>query len=186
MRRSEWIRPRLPHSGFLPTVVLYFNTLRDLGQVQGLLVDDIPKHLRMIAQFRGGEARVLHDVKRELTSKTHQVDCRRRCASLRQRWQRSRRTDASGAMPSAQPACYRWELISATRCHDCGRSPKSTAKYIQATSRIGREAPGIVFTSYNPARPRDLSHYEHFYSYHSALYRDVEMPTVTPFSLWYN
>jgi hypothetical protein len=60
--------------------------------------------------------------------------------------------------------------------------PKTTAEYIQATSRIGRRHPGLVVTIYNWARPRDISHYEAFRSYHQALYRHVEGVTVTPFS----
>jgi ATP-dependent helicase YprA (DUF1998 family) len=40
--------------------------------------------------------------------------------------------------------------------------PKSTAEYVQATSRVGRAAPGMVFTVFNWARPRDLSHLETF------------------------
>ena len=60
--------------------------------------------------------------------------------------------------------------------------PQSTSEYIQATSRIGRQFPGLVVDVFNSNRSRDRSHYESFVAYHSALYRQVESTSVTPFS----
>ena len=40
--------------------------------------------------------------------------------------------------------------------------PKNHSEYIQASGRIGRDSPGLIFTSYNYLKPRDLSHYENF------------------------
>ncbi len=63
--------------------------------------------------------------------------------------------------------------------------PKNTAEYIQASSRVGREAsgrPGLVVALGNWARPRDLAHFEQFRHYHETFYAQVEAQSVTPFS----
>ena len=48
--------------------------------------------------------------------------------------------------------------------------PKATAEYIQATSRVGRDAekPGLVVALLNIHRPRDRSHFERFEAYHAS------------------
>ncbi len=64
--------------------------------------------------------------------------------------------------------------------------PKSTSQYIQVTGRVGRkpeERPGLVIVIYAFGRPRDLSHFEHFRSYHETIYSQVEPTSVTPFAL---
>ena len=60
--------------------------------------------------------------------------------------------------------------------------PKTNSEYSQATSRVGRQNPGLVIAMYNPMRSRDKSHYEQFGFYHKSFYQYVEATSVTPFS----
>ena len=62
--------------------------------------------------------------------------------------------------------------------------PKNSAEYIQASSRVGRDAtrPGLVETLFNWARPRDLGHLETFTHFHETFYARVEPLSVTPFA----
>lgn len=61
--------------------------------------------------------------------------------------------------------------------------PLTTAEYIQAASRVGRDkVPGIVFTNYYRDQARSLSHYENFRAFHDAFYRFVEPTSITPFT----
>lgn len=61
--------------------------------------------------------------------------------------------------------------------------PLTTAEYIQASSRVGRDqVPGIVYINYYRDQARSLSHYENFYPYHRSFYRYVEPTSVTPFA----
>ena len=62
--------------------------------------------------------------------------------------------------------------------------PKAAAEYIQATSRVGRQAdkPGLVLALLNVHKPRDRLHYEGFRQFHACFYRAVEATSVTPWA----
>jgi len=61
--------------------------------------------------------------------------------------------------------------------------PKTTAEYIQATSRVGRSTvPGIVVALYRSGKARDRSIFESFRSFHGSFYRFVEPTSLTPWA----
>ena len=160
------------------TLLGYFNTVRDLGGVKALLGDDIPPALEEVASRNGWSSRRLVDWESELTGRISAREVPERLDALSREYREDFGCDFMAAtnMISVGVDIPRLGLMVVDG------QPKSTSEYIQATSRVGRSAPGVVFVVYNAMRPRDLSHYEHFYSYHDSLYRFVEAGSVTPFS----
>lgn len=170
------------------TLVGYFNSLRELGGAVRLLEDDIPARIRVLASRAGAGAppwfadRPLRDRGEELTSRISSRDI----PGILDRMARPYTGPGNGEQPV--DVILASNMISVGV--DIGRlalmvvtgQPKTTSEYIQATSRVGREHPGLIVTVYNWARPRDLSHYERFTQYHATLYRHVEAVSVTPFA----
>ncbi|MDR2512167.1 MAG: hypothetical protein LBC89_06930 [Bacteroidales bacterium] len=60
--------------------------------------------------------------------------------------------------------------------------PLNTAEYIQASSRVARQAEGVVFTLFDPNNTRDLSYFEDFVPFHKTFYKQVEPISITPFA----
>lgn len=159
------------------TVVYYFNSLRELGGALRLINDDVRQRLVYLARGEGimprkPESRV------ELTSRIPAREISHRLKQMEQTLASGHALDVllSTNMISVGVDIQRFGLMLVTG------QPKTSAEYIQATSRVGRQAPGLIFTLYNWSRPRDLSHYERFTTYHSMMYRHVEASSVTPYS----
>lgn len=159
------------------TLVGYYNSLRELGGAVSFLQDDIPSRLSSLTRAREYPPR--SDLQhQELTSRIPSSD-------IPDRLRRMERPRDSG---EALDVLVATNMISVGVDVDrlglmvVAGQPKGTAEYIQATSRVGRSYPGLVVTVYNWTRPRDLSHYESFQTYHSAIYRHVEATSVTPLS----
>jgi Helicase conserved C-terminal domain len=175
------------------SLVTYFGALRELGGAKRLVDDDVKARLRKTEQ-RGLARRSLRVVQ-ELTSRISSTDIPEVLDQLGERFTPPA-PGPDGKPAKASPEQWPIDVLLATSMisvgMDVGRlalmccvgQPKTTAEYIQSTSRVGRDrrGPGLVITIYNWARPRDLSHYETFEHYHATFYRHVEALSVTPFS----
>ncbi|MCU8245360.1 DISARM system helicase DrmA [Vibrio vulnificus] len=180
------------------TSVGYFNSLRELGGMKRLAEDDVQTRsyrVQMSLVDRPGlQQRSVNNI-RELTSRVSSQDIPKYLDQLEVKFK-------ADFDPVEGKYVTRWDegesraidVVLATNMLSVGvdvnrlgvmavnGQPKSTAEYIQATSRVGRSFPGLVCTVLTWSRPRDLSHYETFEHYHSTFYKHVEAQSVTPFS----
>lgn len=173
------------------TSVLYFNSLRELGGAHVLVQDDIPRQMEFLAGrllLSNGKP----SQKRKLEAGTVELSSRVSSRELPDHLNNLNcgldGVDEDPFAPEPQDVVLASNMISVGV--DVPRlglmlvngQPKSTAEYIQASSRVGRGQDGLVLTLYNFGRPRDVSHFEHFLAYHNAIYRSVEATSVTPWA----
>lgn len=175
------------------TVLGYFNSMRELGGMRRLIDDDVRSRLRDMDQR--GLARRHTPALEELTSRKNSGEIPLLLDRLEVQHDpalppHTKRPPGQKGSPSPLDVVLATNMVSVGV--DIKRlglmvvagQPKGTSEYIQATSRVGRNAaaPGLVCTVYNWARPRDLSHYERFGHYHATFYQHVEALSVTPFA----
>jgi hypothetical protein len=156
------------------TLIGYFNSLRVLGGARMQVQDDVDDRMTLLSP----------DAKRTIENRI-ELTSRESSGEIPQHLKR---------MAVGLPSTDTLDVILATNMISVGvdvdrlglmvvmGQPQSTSEYIQATSRVGRQHAGLVVTLFNAARSRDRSHYEAFAGYHSALYRQVESTSVTPYS----
>jgi len=165
------------------TLVTYFNSLRELGGAWVLALDDVPKYVKAMPRKRKQPTRSLGNIM-ELTSHLPSTEI----PLVLQNIARGKGSADLDREPVDLLLCT--NMISVGVDIDrlglmiVNGQPKTTAEYIQASSRVGRpdNGAGLVVTLYNWTRPRDRSHYERFRAYHESFYRNVEATSVTPFS----
>lgn len=170
------------------TALGYFNSLRELGGARRIIEDEVNSKLRIQSSLRKrvgekdsetmGDRSIKFEVL-ELTSRVDTADVAAAKHKLSIPFGNSEFVDVAIAtnMISVGLDITRLGLMLVFG------QPKTTAEYIQASSRVGRgSTPGLVVTLYNIHRHRDRSLYEKFVPYHQSYYRDVETTSVTPFS----
>jgi len=171
------------------TLLAYFNALRELGGARRIVEEEVGPRLQSYGRrLRVGETEHFKDrtIKYNVVELTSRVstenvaEAKRRLAATFKGREDKDSVDTALAtnMISVGLDITRLGLMLVSG------QPKTTAEYIQATSRIGRnpEKPGLVVVLLNINKPRDRSHYERFIAYHSMFYRSVEATSVTPFS----
>ena len=169
------------------TLLGYFNSLRELGGSRRIVEDEVgPTVDRYSERLRGGETvgdfadRSIAKWPVELTSRvpTNEV------SEAKRRLARDHHEDDHVDVALATNMISVGLDITRLGLMVVLGQPKTSAEYIQATSRVGRDRdrPGLVVTLLNVHRPRDRSHYERFGFYHETFYRSVEASSVTPFS----
>lgn len=192
------------------TLVAYFNATRELAGMARYLADDVQTALRRgrpwsrlprrTGTFRGelNTAELTSRVSsRDITSTLELLKTTFDPAFFSADAKRRRLADRdAGKKPSRWPDPPPYDAVLATSMLQVGvdvsrlglmlmvGQPKNTAEYIQASSRVGRQArwPGLVVSLGNWARPRDLAHFEQFRHYHETFYAQVEALSVTPYS----
>ena len=165
------------------TLVAYFNSTRELGGAIRLVEDDVKSNIRkmvsLIDSHSSLEERPLRGPE-ELTGRRTGDEIKELRRQLDQNMDSRSSIDILLAtnMISVGIDVNRLGLMVVD-----GQT-KNISEYIQATGRIGRrhDVPGLVFTLYNPYKPRDLSHYENFMGTHTTLQKSVEPAGLTPFS----
>ncbi|WP_328669322.1 helicase-related protein [Streptomyces sp. NBC_00328] len=159
------------------SLVGYFNSLRLLSAAELQVHDDVVAYLELLAEREGVEVRSVTNYS-ELTSRIDASEIPTRLKGIEKRLPDEDSVDVLLAtnMIAVGVDVDRLGLMAVMG------QPQTTAEYIQATSRVGRSHPGLVAVMLNSSRSRDRSHYESFQHFHSALYREVESTSVTPFS----
>jgi len=171
------------------TILAYFNSLKDLGQTKTWVYSSIAENLASLYVSRKDyekqdfkeTRRYINNVE-ELTSRVRNSDISRILQTLSTRYNPENKYEAVDICLASNMISVGIDIPRLALMTVSGQ-PKTTAEYIQATSRVGRgEYPGLVFSHYYKSRPRDISHYEQFQSYHSKIYTYVEPTSVTPYS----
>ncbi len=178
--------PQNPADPYM-TLLGYFNSLRELGGCRRIAEDEVASRLKDYGnRLRQGETTGLF-ARRNLKEV---VELTSRISTSAVARSKDRLTKAFLPKTDCLDIALATNMISVGL--DISRlglmavfgQPKTTAEYIQATSRVGREdgKPGLVITMLNVHKPRDRSHYERFEAWHASFYRSVEATSVTPFS----
>jgi hypothetical protein len=164
------------------TAVMYHNSLRELGRTGTLVIDDVNGRLESRAERLGIPLRkVRADKVLELTSRRGPEELPNDLRALR--LSANDGEEAIDVVLSSNMLSVGIDIPRLALMLMVGQ-PKTTAEYIQATSRVGRgDIHGIVTTLFRSNRARDRSHFETFRGYHEALYRSVEPTSVTPWSI---
>lgn len=175
------------------SIVLYFNSLKDLGRSKSKVSQEIYENLRAKKPYfqiplsldvlhksfhlRTKEFTSREDssrIKELLTKAESKVSLCENEGSVYVDNNRTLDLIYASNMISVGIDISRWNLMIMVG------QPRSTSEYIQSSSRVARSHKGIVYNLINPRRNREYSVFENYTSFHAAYYKYVEPLSATP------
>lgn len=171
------------------TQVVYHGSLKGVGNSHNAFSNDVREYLRRYSE----EVNEMNQRNTEERAAIERLTIRIAQLTSLSSAEENARTFATLELSREHPECL--DAVLATNMISVGLDvarlatmivngqPLTTAEYIQASSRVGRnEIPGVVFVNYYRDQARSLSHYENFRPYHESFYRFVEPTSVTPYT----
>ena len=157
------------------TLVAYHNSRRELGKTMTLARDDVHKRISVIAPDNDLRAEIRIA---ELSSNVPSYEIPR---IIHEAEQPRGTNDPIDVLACTSMISVGVDISRLNAMVVLGQ-PKTTAEYIQASSRVGRAtgAAGVVLMNCVATKPRDRAHFENFIRYHESIYRWVEPSSVTP------
>ncbi len=144
--QAAWDRRAQPGWEYFRTLVGYFNAIRELAAGSALTRQDIPEHLKFLEKLTGSSARLFGaESVVELSGRIDSTDLPDILDRLGQK-------DPPDALLATSMFGTGIDLprLSLMIIHG---QPKTTASYIQAAGRVGRERAGLIVALLRPSRP---------------------------------
>lgn len=167
------------------TLTGYFNSLKQLGGAVINVLDDVSGRLKYLQKARFSYLPGLDILEEYSIKPPEELNSHRNSSEI---------AETLKLLETNYPSNQVIDVVLASNMLsvgiDIGRlglmvlqgQPKLNSEYIQATSRVGRQTPGLVIMLNDASRSRDRSHYEQFKTFHSTLYKYVEATSLTPFA----
>lgn len=184
------------------SAISYFNSLKEVGKTDAQFSYEFPKYIQRLYHRTLGKGGILECFysnenllkKSELTGRLSGIEIINKTEEVENNFDVKKRLPYIDDNEDIQNSKLPPDYILATNMISVGLDisrfntmiinsmPRNNAEYIQASSRVARSEKGLVITSHNPFRARDVSHYEKFIEFHEKLYFYVEPISITPFS----
>lgn len=177
------------------TIVSFYNSLRDVGKIFNKVPAEIISLLKMLHYRYSSTLKGYNFNYYNLPARTKELTSRVQSnliKSLLNEMEHSfglRKSDSGNNYVSETV-----DLVLASNMFSVGidikrlnvmlmnGQPRNVAEYIQASSRVGRDSPGIVINLLDANRSREKSYFENYTAFHNSYYKYVEPLSVTPFT----
>lgn len=177
------------------TIVSFYNSLKDVGKIYNKVPAEINALIKMLHHRNSDTLNGYNFNHYNLPARTKELTSRVQShliKSLLNEMEHSfdlRKTDAGNNYVSGTV-----DLVLASNMFSVGidikrlnvmlmnGQPRNVAEYIQASSRVGRDSPGIVINLLDANRSREKSYFENYKAFNNSYYKYVEPLSVTPFT----